>query len=58
MLHDDVKVDKTKLVPAAACQRTGHSQQLFIPYQMPLPVQAILIPAKYHKGLERLAYEH
>ena len=27
-LYDDVKVDRSKLMPAAARQRRGHSQQL------------------------------
>ena len=30
MLHDNVRVVRSKLIPAAAHQRRGHSQQLFL----------------------------
>ena len=57
MLHDNERVDRLELIPPAARQRRGHSQQLSL-IQCLHPVQTILIPTTHHQGLDWLAREH
>lgn len=47
MLHDDVRVDRLKVIPAAACQRRSRSRSFLDP--MLHPVLAILVPAEHIK---------
>ena len=50
MLHDDVRVDKSKLIPTAAHKERPLTAAFLDP--MLHPEQAILAPAEHHEGLE------